>query len=120
MTLQVGPVIGTVGGGIEATAVTGASQGGDGRKTIFTVPVPDGETWLVMGRGDLSISSTPYTYLWVGDERSGSVRNETAVVYAATVVAGPATVNVQIEINGSVSSYQAAFDGMVYAGRVDG
>ena len=98
MTLQLGPVIGKVGGADVVVTPVSTSGSGSNAKTITTVTVPDGEARAVYLSAAVTTSgpgSSGWTYT-VGDVVvSGS--GDGQVGPFGTVVVGPASVVVTYE-----------------------
>lgn len=116
MALQLGPVIGKIGGAdVTSTAITG-DQRGTSWNTIHTVEVPDGETWLIVAEGMAQSSSSLNAYTCrlrignaVSETPSGPDPHPTSTGTAAT---GPASVPVEIS-NGN-SNGTTTIIGTVY------
>ena len=119
MALQLGPVIGTIGGGeVTTTAVSGESSSGTTWETIHTVTVPAGETWLIAAVGDLASTtsnSSRQGLLRIGDQPHAEVVGTTPQpVGVAAVSAGPAEITIQLSNASNIASPGAVFDGTVY------
>ncbi|WP_182349331.1 hypothetical protein [Tomitella gaofuii] len=117
MATQLGPVIGRIGGGIDTTPVDD-SQYGTTYKTIHTITVPDGETWLIaavgQGRTNSSLSSRYARVNIDGVYADSDGGDSWAKMGVANTVTGPATALVELRCTGSSIAY---FDGTVYVGK---
>ncbi|WP_182349330.1 hypothetical protein [Tomitella gaofuii] len=116
--LVLGPVIGRIGGStVEQTPVSG-SQTGTTWKTLHTVTVPSGETWLVSAAGTLRAggfgSATAFVSL------TGSLPSRTNSTSdmdcGGSVVATGAVVS--LSVRGDSQFDTATFDGVVYTVRI--
>lgn len=119
MALQLGPVIGKIGGAdLTSTAVSGESSSGMTWETIHTVTVPIGETWLIAAVGDLASTTTLSGRpgrLRVGDQPHVEVVGTTPQpVGTAAAIEGPADINIQLSNASNAGSPGGVFDGHVY------
>ena len=114
MTLQVGPVIGKVGGADVVVTPVSASGSGTGDKTLTTVTVPDGEVRCVYLDAAVTVSgvgSSGWTYTIGTVEVSGS--GDGHVGPAGVVVVGPASV--AVKYRSSYYEKTIATEGAVYS-----
>ena len=112
--LQLGPIIGKLGGGAEVHAipVDFVSPSGAGVKHVVDVPIPAGVTARVVAvgsTGGMASSTSSWPMLIIGGQNIGLYH--TSVGGSATVT-GP--VAVEANRRASSSLYDPSFEGIVY------
>ena len=117
--LQLGPVVGRLGGGAEVNAipVNFVSSSGTGVKDVVDVPVPAGVTAQVVvvgSTGGISSSSRSWPRLIIGGQNIGRYYDS---VGGSATVTGPTVV--EAERTTTSSLYDPSFDGTVYWWEVD-
>ena len=112
--LQLGPVVGRLGGGAEVNAipVNFVSSSGSGVKHVVDVPVPAGVTAQVVvvgSTGGISSSYSGWPRLIIGGQNIGPYYDN---VGGSATVTGPTVVEVSRESTSSL--YDPSFVGTVY------
>lgn len=118
--LQLGPVVGTIGGGgdVEVHPFTVTASGGTGAEThIFDLNVPEGETWMVVVNAAVSQGGTgdnTAPFFLIGDIRGRGTNN--SVTGMGAIVTSPADVRIRragSSLNGDVAT------GTIYISKVN-
>ena len=111
--LQLGPVVGRLGGGAEVNAipVNFVSSSGNGVKHVVDVPIPAGVTArvVVVGSADISSSSVSWPRLIIGGQDIGLYYSS---VGGSATVTGPTVV--EVNRRSTSSNYDPSFVGAVY------